>query len=160
MTLEHTATISRRWRRPVMALALGASVAGAGLATGASPAFAAAPKVIVASLTEFHITLSRSTFSPGSYTFVAKNNGKIVHALAITGPGANKRTGSLSPGQSAKLTVTFKKGSTYDVFCPVPGHKALGMNVNVRVKEAGGAVTSSVSGSSSSTSLGGMSGGS
>jgi uncharacterized cupredoxin-like copper-binding protein len=143
-----------------MALALGASVAGAGVATGVSPASAAAPtKVIAASLTEFHITLSRSTFSTGSYTFVAKNNGKVVHSLAITGPGANKRTGSLSPGQSAHLTVTFKTG-TYDIFCPVPGHKALGMNVNVRVKGAGGASTTSVSSSSRNTSSGGSSGGS
>jgi uncharacterized cupredoxin-like copper-binding protein len=31
--------------------------------------------------------------------------------------------------------VTFKKGA-YDVFCPVPGHKMLGMNVNLSVSVA------------------------
>ena len=57
----------------------------------------------------------------------------MTHALEITGPGLkNPSTKNLSPGQSAKLTVTFKKGA-YDIFCPVPGHKALGMNVNITV---------------------------
>ena len=39
-------------------------------------------------------------------------------------------TKDIQPGQSAKLTVTFKKGA-YDIYCPIPGHKALGMNVNI-----------------------------
>ena len=37
--------------------------------------------------TDFHIALSKSTFSPGRYTFVAKNKGQTTHALMITGPG-------------------------------------------------------------------------
>ena len=48
-------------------------------------------------------------------------------------------TKDISPGQSAKLTVTLKKGA-YDIDCPIPGHKALGMNVNITV---GGASTTS-----------------
>jgi hypothetical protein len=62
-------------------------------------------------------------------------------------------TKDISPGQSAKLTVTFKKGA-YDIDCPIPGHKALGMNVNITV---GGASTTS---SSSKNSTSGTSGGS
>ena len=83
--------------------------------------------------TEFHISLSKKTFSPGSYTFVAENKGKVTHALQITGPGLhNAATPNIAPGKSANLKVTFKKGK-YDIFCPVPGHKMLGMNVNVVV---------------------------
>jgi len=68
------------------------------------------------------------------YTFVARNKGQTTHALEITGPGLkNATTATINPGQSATLTVTFKKG-TYDVFCPLPGHKALGMNVNLVVR--------------------------
>ena len=69
---------------------------------------------------------------------MAQNKGQTTHALTITGPGLSKATSkNIQPGQSTKLTVTFKKGA-YDIFCPVPGHKALGMNMNISV---GGAAT-------------------
>lgn len=159
MTPERYAANPHRWRRPVIALALGVSVAGTGLAAGAIPASAATPTKVTASLTEFKIGLSKTKLSPGSYTFVAKNNGKIVHALEITGPGVTgKKTAVLSPGQSANLNVTFKKGK-YDVFCPVPGHQALGMNVNLTVKSGGGTASTSGSSSSGSSGSGGSSGG-
>ena len=49
----------------------------------------------------------------------------------ITGPGIKmSMTKDIDPGQSATLAVTLKKGA-YDIFCPIPGHKALGMNVNI-----------------------------
>jgi plastocyanin len=99
--------------------------------------------------TDFHIALSKKTFTPGKYTFLAQNKGQTTHALQITGPGLkNAKTKNFSPGQSAKLTVTFKSGR-YDIFCPVPGHKALGMNVNIVVR---GSVV--VTSSSTSTSGG------
>ena len=44
-------------------------------------------------------------------------------------------TKDIDPGQSATLAVTLKKGA-YDIFCPIPGHKALGMNVNISVRGA------------------------
>ncbi len=88
--------------------------------------------------TDFKIALSAKSFKPGNYVFVAENKGQTTHALEITGPGLHdKTTKLLSPGQSAKLKVTLKKGK-YDVFCPVPGHKALGMNVNLVVSTSGG----------------------
>ncbi len=94
------------------------------------------PPVVKALETDFHIALSRHSFGPGRYEFDAENKGHVTHSLEITGPGLkHPTTKNLSPGQSAKLTVTFKKGA-YDVFCPVPGHKALGMNVNLKVGSA------------------------
>ncbi len=83
--------------------------------------------------TDFHIALSKKTFGPGTYTFVAINKGKTTHALEITGSGLHASTADISPGQSVKLKVVFKSGGKYDVFCPVPGHKMLGMNVNLKV---------------------------
>jgi uncharacterized cupredoxin-like copper-binding protein len=107
-------------------------------AVGAGPAGASTKATSVKAVeTEFHIALSKKTYTPGRYTFVAENKGHVTHALEITGPGLKSpTTKNLAPGQSAKLTVTFKKG-TYDVFCPVPGHKMLGMNVNLSVGGAG-----------------------
>jgi uncharacterized cupredoxin-like copper-binding protein len=101
----------------------------------ASPAAAARAKstTVTAVETDFHIKLSKSSFKPGTYVFVAENKGQTTHALEITGPGLHSpHTKDINPGQTTKLKVTFKAGR-YDIFCPIPGHKALGMNLNVVV---------------------------
>ena len=100
----------------------------------AAPAAASSKTITVKAVeTNFHIALSQKKFSPGHYIFLAENKGSSTHALTITGPGLkHATTKDISPGKSAKLKVTLKKGK-YDVFCPVPGHKALGMNVNIGV---------------------------
>jgi len=118
----------------------------------AATASAASVTTVKAVETDFHIALSKTTFKTGKYTFVAQNKGQTTHALMISGPGVKMAmTKDISPGQSAKLSVTLKKGA-YDIDCPIPGHKALGMNVNIAV---GGASTTS-----SKNSSGGSSGGS
>ena len=134
-----------------------ASGAAALDAVQAAPAGAASKSTTVKAVeTDFHIKLSKSSFKPGKYTFVAQNKGQTTHSLMVTGPGiAMAMTKHLQPGQSAKLTVTFKKGA-YDIDCPIPGHKALGMNVNINV---GGAATSTTKNSGSGSSGGGSAGG-
>jgi plastocyanin len=88
---------------------------------------------VIATETEFHIALSRTSFSPGTYTFVAVDKGKASHNLNVVGPGVNSNIGVLlSPGQSASVTVTLRKGR-YDIFCSVPGHQAMGMDVHITV---------------------------
>ncbi|MGH9056177.1 MAG: plastocyanin/azurin family copper-binding protein [Acidimicrobiales bacterium] len=87
--------------------------------------------------TEYKLTMS-SSFTAGRYKFKAVDNGQIVHALQIVGPGVNATTRDLLPGESADLTVTLQPGK-YDFFCPIPGHKQLGMNQEVTVTAAGGA---------------------
>jgi uncharacterized cupredoxin-like copper-binding protein len=105
--------------------------------TGGGPAGASTKTTTVKAVeTDFHIALSKKSFRPGRYTFVAENKSKITHALAISGPGLkNAATPDIAPGKSVDLKVTLKRGK-YDIFCPVPGHKALGMNVNVVVGTA------------------------
>jgi uncharacterized cupredoxin-like copper-binding protein len=124
----------------VLAAASGVTVAAAVLPAG--PASAATKVTTVKAVeTDFHIALSKNTFNAGKYTFVAQNKGQTTHALMISGPGIKMAmTKDIQPGQSAKLTVTLKKGP-YDIDCPIPGHKALGMNVNIKV--GGGATTTS-----------------
>jgi uncharacterized cupredoxin-like copper-binding protein len=139
-------------------LAALAAAAGATVVS-AAPASASSVTTVKAVETDFHIALSQNTFKAGKYTFVAQNKGQTTHALMVSGPGVKMAmTKDISPGQSAKLTVTLKKGA-YDIDCPVPGHKALGMNVNIKV--GGGATTSSknTGGSSGSGSSGGSSAG-
>ncbi|MGW2491182.1 plastocyanin/azurin family copper-binding protein [Streptomyces sp. NPDC001606] len=83
--------------------------------------------------TEYALKLSRSSFTPGTYTFVSDNAGHITHALSIDGPGVeDAHTKTIAGGQHATLTVTLKKG-TYDLYCPVDGHKQLGMDQHITV---------------------------
>jgi uncharacterized cupredoxin-like copper-binding protein len=103
------------------------SASAAGAAGGASG------HQLTAAESEYKIVLSASTVKPGTYRIEAVNNGSIDHALEIDGPGISaKQTGTISPGSSAVLTVKLQQG-TYDVFCPLPGHKALGMDTKLTV---------------------------
>jgi uncharacterized cupredoxin-like copper-binding protein len=111
-----------------------AAPSSAAPSAAASSAAAGGMTAVTAIETEFHIALSKKSFTPGTYKFTAEDKGHLQHDLVINGPGVNmaKTAGLLSPGQSASVTVTLRKGS-YDIFCGVPGHKAQGMNVNITV---------------------------
>jgi plastocyanin len=83
---------------------------------------------------EYKLTLSPSKLAPGKTTLVVVNKGKLAHSLSISGPGLKKRliAGTIKPGVSRSVTVTLKAGS-YTLWCPVPGHAALGMKKTVKV---------------------------
>ncbi|WP_052434938.1 hypothetical protein [Streptacidiphilus melanogenes] len=102
-------------------------------ATGASAGATGGATTVTVTETEFTLHLSQTSFTPGSYTFVAKDDGHVSHALAIAGPGVpTTQTGTLDPGSSANLTVTLQKGS-YELWCPVDSHKSLGMDTHIQV---------------------------
>jgi uncharacterized cupredoxin-like copper-binding protein len=82
---------------------------------------------------EFSITLSPSTFSPGTYTFNVENQGQFPHNLTIEGPGVDSEaSATIEGGQSAELTVTLQKGS-YELWCSVDSHKEQGMDITIDV---------------------------
>jgi uncharacterized cupredoxin-like copper-binding protein len=96
----------------------------------------AGAKTIKVSETEFKITLpTLPQLSAGKYTFVVTNVGKIQHDLAISGGhvAGPTKTPLLSPGQTAKLTVSLTTGN-YQLYCTVPGHKAAGMLANLAIR--------------------------
>ena len=107
---------------------------GGGSTTSTPPKKSVEPAVtqVKADLTDFHIALSQKTFKPGAYAFVAKNSGHHDHALEIEGPAGEHRTKTLTPGASETLEVTLKSG-TYEIYCPVDGHKDLGMKTQITV---------------------------
>ncbi|MBB4928557.1 hypothetical protein [Kitasatospora kifunensis] len=118
---------------------------------------------------EYRLQLSQNSFAPGPHTFVADNAGTISHALAISGPGVpTAQTSALPPGGKAQLTVILQDG-TYELWCPVDGHKQPGMETHIQVGGGSASPTSSstatssgsasAAASSTATSSGGSGGG-
>jgi uncharacterized cupredoxin-like copper-binding protein len=62
------------------------------------------------------------------------NTGKETHGFEIEGNGIEKALKPrLKKGESGSLQVDLKPG-TYEVYCPVLGHKRRGMSLNLTVK--------------------------
>jgi uncharacterized cupredoxin-like copper-binding protein len=102
-------------------------------------------RTIVVKESEFKLSPSTVTLSkPGTYAFKAENKGSAEHSLEIDGKGVKSKGGevgeaklklNLKPGQSGVLTVTFQEPGTYEMYCPVIGHRLAGMKGEVVVKE-------------------------
>jgi uncharacterized cupredoxin-like copper-binding protein len=101
-------------------------------------------KTIVIKETELKLSPSTVTLSkPGTYAFKAENKGSAEHSLEIDGKGVKSKGGevgearleqTLNPGQSGVLTVIFQEPGTYEMYCPVIGHRLAGMKGEVVVK--------------------------
>ncbi|MGH3603689.1 MAG: cupredoxin domain-containing protein [Pseudonocardiaceae bacterium] len=132
----------------------GGGTASAPSSGGASPTASSQPSSQPASnqvtvqMTDFHLALSQQNFTPGTYTFVAVNSGQAVHAIEVDGPGvSDQQTDDVQPGQTARLTVTLQPGS-YEMYCPVDGHKTKGMDTHFTVGGAGESTSPSEPGAS------------
>jgi hypothetical protein len=132
--------------------ALATALAGAGVVGVVAEAQVAVPTVAV-TLKEYKLT-SATKLKAGKVTLAVVNKGKIPHALAIAGPGLNKKTAMLAPGKTAKLTVTLEDGS-YSLWCPVANHAALGMKLTAKI----GSVAAAGGGTTGATTGGGTTGG-
>ncbi|MFD0368613.1 plastocyanin/azurin family copper-binding protein [Streptomyces sp. NPDC127114] len=116
----------------LLAAACGGDGDGDDGATTPPPADTTASTQVDATLSDFRITFSQQTFEPGAYTFTAKNTGQHDHALEFEGPGGENRSATVGPGESTTLKVTLESG-TYEVYCPVDGHKDMGMKTEITV---------------------------
>jgi uncharacterized cupredoxin-like copper-binding protein len=108
------------------ALALVAIVAAV---IGGSALGARTSTAVNVKMSEFKFVLSTKTAKAGPVVFTVTNGGKLPHDFKIGG----KKTALLSPGKSAKLSVTLKAG-TYPYLCTVAGHAAAGMKGTFTVK--------------------------
>ena len=92
---------------------------------GKHPSGAAAPTETV-QLTEYAIQMP-DTLPSGTSTLNIANAGKEAHGFMIQGPGYEAGLPEpLMRGDTRELTVMLKPG-TYNVWCPVDGHKGKGM---------------------------------
>jgi plastocyanin len=83
---------------------------------------------------DFSIALSSSDLAAGTHTFTVTNAGKATHSLTIKGPGGVDMTSDkVQGGQSTTMTVTLQPG-TYQVYCPIGNHQAMGMDTTLTVR--------------------------
>jgi uncharacterized cupredoxin-like copper-binding protein len=121
-------------------LGCGAGGGGGGAEDAQAPSGAkeSVVKTIRVKETEFALKPAEITLEkPSTYLFKAVNSGGTVHALEVEGQGIEEETEEIQPGQSAELKVKLKAG-TYELYCPVDGHKEEGMEGKVIVKEGSG----------------------
>ena len=78
------------------------------------------------------------------------NNGTIAHALEINGNGLEEKTGDIQPGATATLRVTLAKDGSYELYCPIDGHRAQGMRATVTVGTGSGGTTTNEGGTTTS----------
>ena len=108
--------------------------------------------------TEFKISPASPTVAnAGKITITVKNSGKVTHALAVQTPSGLVKTGPIAPGATATLTVDASKAGNYTFFCPIDGHRKLGMQGTLAV--GSGASASGSSGSAAPAATTSTSGG-
>ncbi|WP_235883272.1 cupredoxin domain-containing protein [Saccharopolyspora elongata] len=117
-------------------LALVATVCTSASAAAAPPAPAGpgggGSHLVIVKMVDYKL-LQPAFLQPGRYTFRAINEGRMPHALEISGPGvANASTPVVQSGQAADLTVDLRRG-LYDFWCPVGNHRQMGMQLDVYV---------------------------
>ena len=86
-------------------------------------------------------------------TFRVTNDGTTDHALEVEGQGVEEETETIKPGQSAELTVELSKDGSYEIYCPIDGHRDSGMEGALTVGAAmGGGSTGTTEDEGSTTS--------
>jgi uncharacterized cupredoxin-like copper-binding protein len=121
-------------------VAVALALAGAAVAAVAARGSAAVTTVKVTE-SEYHIRLSAKSVPAGTVRFVVHNAGKIAHAFDLAGGGhGTVAVGTIAPGATRTKTVKLA-GGAIALWCPIPGHAALGMKASLHV--AGAAAPSS-----------------
>ena len=85
----------------------------------------------------------------GTYAFEVTNDGQTAHALEIeeSGGGNEEETGDILPGAKKTIEFTFSAGGSYEMYCPIDGHRQQGMEGAIIVRgAAGGGTTTSEDG--------------
>ena len=115
---------------------------------------AAAGQAVSVAETEFKLDPSSLQLDQaGTVTFRVVNNGTIDHALEVEGQGVEEETETIKPGESAELSVDLSKEGSYEIYCPIDGHRDKGMEGALTVGAAmGGGSTGTTEDEGSTTS--------
>lgn len=119
--------------------------------TGATPAEGGTggAQTVKVGETEYKLNPDNPTVKPGKVSFDVTNDGKVVHTLTVEGPdGSSTLDQDLKPGNSGELAVDLSEPGKYAFFCPIDGHKGLGMVGEITVGSGAAADTGDSGGAS------------
>ena len=89
---------------------------------------------LVDAVVGFDVTPDQLVVERGTHVVLKViNQGDEVHDLAVQ---RGARTRRLDPGQAQRLDLGVISGSLPELYCTLPGHKAAGMTLDVRIQEA------------------------
>jgi plastocyanin len=109
-------------------------------------------------VTETEYSIAPATINvpkPGLYVFKAVNKGRVTHALEIEGQGRKAESSEIPPGATASVRVSLTKSGSYEVYCPIDGHRGRGMTAKLVVGNVTGAPTVSGTTTAATTTGGG-----
>jgi uncharacterized cupredoxin-like copper-binding protein len=145
-------------RVALLALFAALALAACGSSSNQSASSGQAGQAVAISETEFKLDPSSvQVDQAGTVTFRVTNDGAIDHALEVEGNGVEEKSATIKPGESAELTVDLSKDGSYEIYCPVDGHRDSGMEGTVTVGAGGmgGGSTGTTEDGGSTTSGGG-----
>ena len=111
------------------------------------------PQEVQVTLSEYKITSSMTTFTPGTpYHFVVTNQGKVAHEFMIMPMGMNMSGMSMddmhraalymvdnvNPGETKTFDYTFPSspgGQSLEFACHLPGHYEAGMRLPLTISK-------------------------
>jgi plastocyanin len=142
-------------RRLLFLLPLSVLFAACGGSSSPAAGGGPVPQMIQISEKEYSLTTGTVTLSKtGDYAFRVTNNGTIAHALEIEGNGVEKKIGDIQPGASATLRATLSEDGSYDLYCPIDGHRSQGMQGTVTVGSGSGSGGTTTNNAGTTTSRG------
>jgi PQQ system protein len=99
------------------------------------PSGANASAQLVIHETEFKLDPRAARGSEAGFvTITIVNDGDVAHSLAVDGPnGLVELDGRVEPGATATLDVDLDKPGTYNMYCPLDGHRGKGMTGTIAV---------------------------
>ena len=138
-------------RRLLVLLPLSLLLAACG--GSSSPSAGDGPVLQTIQISEKEYSLAPGTVTvskTGTYEFSVTNNGTIAHALEVEGNGVEEKIGDIQPGAGATLRVTLTKDGSYEMYCPIDGHRAQGMRGTVTAGSGSGGTTTNEGGTTTS----------
>jgi len=145
-------------RRLLTLLPLGLLLAACGGSSNGGEGSAAGGAVVqTIQISEKEFSLNPSTVTvpkPGTYEFDVTNDGSITHAFNVeqSGGGDEAQTGDIAPGSHKTVKFTFSAGGSYQMYCPVDGHRSEGMEGTIMVSGAAGGGTTTSEGETTTNS--------